>query len=535
MCGIVFNLIHQKDTTIDGSLNNRGPDNYDVFADNLITMQFYRLKINDLSDEGNQPMRIDNCVLICNGEIFNHESLINMFSFTPKSKSDCEVILHLYIHFKKIFKNQDKTLMDTVCNLLDGEFAFCLYDIELKKVFFARDPYGVRPLFFNYNTYSVASEIKAFSPNYQKDVFQFKPGHFAFITYRNSVFNFTPPQLYTDVFINEVGQQSINDLPFNNAQYDDILTNVKHLLTSSVEKRIMSDRSVCALLSGGLDSSLVAALLNKRLQYPLKTFSIGFKDSPDLFYANKVANHIQSDHTSIELEPNDFLNVIEKVIYTIESYDTTSVRASVANYLVSKYIADNTDCVVVFNGDYADEVCGGYKYLKNCTDETEFQKDCINRVRDICYFDSLRSDRTISNNGLEARVPFADKSFVQYYMTIPPKYRMSNTQIEKKIIRDAFAYDNLLPEEILWRPKEAFSDGVSKSTNSWGDIIKQFIDINVSDHDFNYNNNMNFKLKETFFYHKIFSKFYKNDNIIPYLWMPRFCDHTIIDPSARKL
>lgn len=536
MCGISINLVSERDI-LNNSLTHRGPDNYDIFVDNCVKMQFYRLKINDLSNAGNQPMQIGNCVLICNGEIFNHESLINMFSFQTQSKSDCEVIIHLYLHFKNIYNNREKTIMDTVCNLLDGEFVFCLYDIELQKIFYARDPYGVRPMFFNDKTYSAASELKAFDSKYHESVHQFKPGHFAIVKNdeQSQLHRFTPPQLYTEIFIHEPHQQYINDLPFTDESYNDILVNVKRLLTRAVTKRLMSERNVCALLSGGLDSSLIAALVSKKLQYPLKTFSIGFKESPDLFYANKVAEHIKSEHTSIELEPSDFLNAIETVIQTIESYDTTSVRASVGNYLVSKYISDNTDCVVVFNGDYADEVCGGYKYVKNCTNEVEFQKDCINRVRDICYYDSLRSDRSISNHGLEARVPFADKLFVQYYMTIPPKYRMSNMQLEKKIIREAFANDNLLPDDILWRPKEAFSDGVSQANNSWGDIVKQFVDSQVSDEEFESHNYMKFKLKETYFYHKIFSKYYKNDNIIPYLWMPRFCDGTIDDPSARKL
>jgi len=298
---------------------------------------------------------------------------------------------------------------------------------------------------------------------------------------------------------------------------------------------MMADRDICALLSGGLDSSLVASIVAKHSPNKLKTFSIGLKDSPDLYYADIVAKHIQSEHTSIELDKEDFLNAIHDVIKTIESYDTTSVRASVGNYLVSKYIKENTDCVVVFNGDYADEVCGGYKYFKQCTDPEVFHDECVRLVKDICYFDSLRSDRCIAAHGLEARVPFSDKDFVHYYLSIHPILRMSNYQIEKNILRKAFENTNLLPGEILWRKKEAFSDGVSKPNESWADIIANFVNEQVSDEEFKINNTNDFKLKETYFYHKIFSKYYKNDKVIPYLWMPKFCSGDVIDPSARKL
>ena len=184
----------------------------------------------------------------------------------------------------------------------------------------------------------------------------------------------------------------------------------------------MSDREICCLLSGGLDSSLVAGLVSQYFPpYTVKTFSIGLKGSTDLEYAQKVADHIKSDHTNIEVSKEDFINAIEEVIHTIESYDTTTVRASVGNYLVSKYIKDNTECKVVFNGDYSDEVCGGYKYMSHCNDEDEFHKECIRLVEDIHFFDSLRSDRCISAHGLEARVPFADKDFVNLYKSIPKK------------------------------------------------------------------------------------------------------------------
>jgi len=517
MCGISFYLNIYKNI-VTNNLSHRGPDNYSIYKNDHVTMQFNRLKINDLSDNGNQPICLNNCVLICNGEIFNHEELKKYYQFETISNSDCEIIIHMYLYLKNKYDNIYQ-IMDILCNSLDGEFAFCLYDQMQDFVFFARDPFGVRPIFYDTKTFSLASELKAFDDH--THVKQFPPRHFALIT------NYSDISLFPyDV------------ISYNKFTYEDnesILNNVRTLFTNAVLKRMMADRDICALLSGGLDSSLVASIVAKHSPNKLKTFSIGLKDSPDLYYADIVAKHIQSEHTSIELDKEDFLNAIHDVIKTIESYDTTSVRASVGNYLVSKYIKENTDCVVVFNGDYADEVCGGYKYFKQCTDPEVFHDECVRLVKDICYFDSLRSDRCIAAHGLEARVPFSDKDFVHYYLSIHPILRMSNYQIEKNILRKAFENTNLLPGEILWRKKEAFSDGVSKPNESWADIIANFVNEQVSDEEFKINNTNDFKLKETYFYHKIFSKYYKNDKVIPYLWMPKFCSGDVIDPSARKL
>lgn len=517
MCGIYFFFNEHKNTLIN-SLSHRGPDDFSTFKNDRIQMHFNRLKVNDLSENGNQPLSFNNCRLICNGEIFNHEELKLFHHFSTVSNSDCEIIIHMYLYLKNKYDNIYQ-IVDMLCNSLDGEFSFCLYDELQDFVICARDPLGVRPLFYDTQTLSFASELKAFKDH--THVRQFQPRHFAIITEQTNIAIFPYDVISYNKFIYD--------------DYSTMLSTIKHLFTSAVKKRLMSDRNICALLSGGLDSSLVAAIVAKHTHTPLKTFSIGLKDSPDLHYANIVARHINSDHTSIVLDKKDFLNAIEEVIMTIESYDTTTVRASVGNYLVSKYIKEHSDCVVVFNGDYADEVCGGYKYFKQCSDPDVFHEECVRLVKDICYFDSLRSDRSISAHGLEARVPFADKDFVHYYLSIHPLLRMSNHQIEKCMLRKAFEYSNLLPEEILWRNKEAFSDGVSKPDESWSDIITSFVNEHVSDEEFNQYNTKQFKLKETYFYHKLFSKYYKNDNIIPYLWMPKFCDPNVIDPSARKL
>lgn len=520
MCGINFYINEYSTNNKSNALHHRGPDNFKMFKDEFVTMEFNRLKINDLTEVGDQPLLINDCVLICNGEIFNHHELKLKYNFDCKSKSDCEVIIHLYVMLKKQ-KNNIYDIIHTLCDNLDGEFAFCLYDIKQKFVIVSRDPYGVRPLFYDSKRFSFASEMKAFIKH--TNVQQFPPGSFVLISdYTSMSYVFPYRSLCNNIYTYESDE--------------DILQKINVLFTNAVKKRIMSERSVCALLSGGLDSSLVASLVSREMKLnKLKTFSIGLEGSPDLYYAQKVADFIQSEHTSIIVTKDDFLNCIEEVIKTIESYDTTTVRASVGNYLVSKYIANNSDCVVVFNGDYSDEVCGGYKYFKNCRDSELFHEECCRLVKDICFFDSLRSDRSISANGLEARVPFADKDFVSYYLSIHPALRMSCDRIEKYLLRKAFEKENLLPMEVLWREKEAFSDGVSKSTNSWADILRQYIDEQISNEEFEIENKNNFVLKETYFYHKIFKKYYGNDHVIPYLWMPKFCGDNIIDPSARKL
>jgi len=519
MCGILFCLKQFPNTKDHNVLKHRGPEDTSKFENEHVQMVFNRLKINDTSEKGNQPMWFHENVLICNGEIFNHKWLSTTYGFKMNSDSDCEVILHLYNHFKCNDENTNiYEIISKVCESLDGEFAFTLYDTKHDFVFFARDRYGVRPLFFDTNTYSFASEAKAFITT--KTVKQFPPGHFAILS------NYTHLS-YLFPYVNTIGSTK-----FILDDEETILINIKNLFEKSVEKRMMSDRNICALLSGGLDSSLVCSILAKK-QPGIKTFSIGMKGSPDLKFARMVAEHIKSDHTTIELDKKDFLEAIENVIRTIESYDTTTVRASVGNYLIAKYISSNSDCKVVFNGDYSDEVCGGYKYFKNCTDPNLFHEECCRLVKDICYFDSLRSDRTISQFGLEARVPFADNAFVEYYLSIHPVLRMSNHRIEKYMLRKAFddEIDPLLPSSVLWREKEAFSDGVSIETESWSDVLTSYVEDLVEQKEFE---KSKFQLKETFYYYSIYTKYF-DGNLIPYLWMPKFCDDKIIDPSARKL
>lgn len=518
-------------------IRDRGPNNTQHCLIDNIYLGFHRLAINDLSENGNQPMQLNNYFLVCNGEIFNYKKLKEEFNFEFRSNSDCEIILHLYDYF---VKENRKDIFNIICNLLDGEFAFILYDGNKQKTYIARDPYGVRPLFFGrseFGDYVFSSELKGMC-NLVESANQFNPGKYMVLK-NNNIDNLLKNK---NIICYSTKYHNIDTNMIDNSKHieDNIIEEINSVFKEAVYKRMMSDREICSLLSGGLDSSLVSAILSKKLgPNKLKTFSIGLKGSPDLEYAKNVAEHIKSIHHSIEIEEEEFLNYIEEVIYKIESYDITTVRASVGNYLVGKYIKENSNCKVVFNGDFSDEVAGGYRYFKNTSNPDMFHNECVRLLENIHYYDCLRSDRSISTHGLECRVPFADKDFVNYYMSIDSKLRMSDKRIEKYLIRKAFEKENLLPEEVLWRKKEAFSDGVTSETRSWHKIIEEFVDKKISDNDFKtLQNNFSFNkplTKEALYYRIIFERTYnKFENIIPYFWMPKWCGD-VSDPSAREI
>jgi asparagine synthase (glutamine-hydrolysing) len=342
--------------------------------------------------------------------------------------------------------------------------------------------------------------------------------------------------------------------------YNEIYNNV----SNAVYKRVIgtTERPIACLLSGGLDSSLIACLVNKFLKTKnennvLNTFSIGLQGSEDLKYAKIVANHLKSIHHEIIVSEDDFFNAIPEVIKNIESYDTTTVRASVGNYLIGKYIKENSDCKVIFNGDGADELMGGYLYFKQSPNEYEFDKETRRLLNDIHIFDVLRSDRCISVHGLEPRTPFLDRQWVEFYLSIDRNLRYNTTKnnCEKYLIRKTFDLlePELLPKEVLWRTKEAFSDGVSSLNKSWFEIIQEKINNKMNVTHYNEEHNLeyqlislinNYKLSEisinkpdTYekaYYRMIYNRYYnKTDHLIPYFWMPKFVKAN--DASARTL
>ena len=541
MCGFFAymgsEISNDKLKTNFQKIQYRGPD--DTSSKEVgpnVRFMFHRLEIIGTGSNGNQPMQLpndNNYSLICNGEIYNYKHLNEKYGFPSNSGSDCEVILHLYKKF-----GIKKTI-----TLLDGVFAFALYDKKLDIMFAARDQFGVRPSFFGSNNgeYMISSEAKVIS-DLCETVYPFPPG---------SWWGSDSPSTFSScgTFGYEAYEET-RDKP-------DILLGIRKTLVASVEKRLMSEREIGCLLSGGLDSSLIAALvcrMNDGLRLrdgrwtpkgkvgkeKIKTFSIGMSGSPDLKYAKIVSDYIGSEHHEVLLTQEEFLSAIEEVIYKIESYDTTTVRASVGNYLVSKYIKDNTDCKVIFNGDGADEVCCGYVYNAKAPTPLDLQKESVKLLGDIHIFDVLRSDRSISSNGLEPRTPFLDKEFVDFYLSIDPGRKMfdKKDRIEKHLLREAFEKDKLLPHDVLWRHKCAFSDGVSDIKKSWHQIIKEFVDSKITDEEFSLESKQIIHckpvLKESFYYRKLFSNYFPNClNLIPYFWMPNWSDSD--DPSAREL
>lgn len=524
MCGIFFAAkLHQSKESIEYNFNkskSRGPDDCKFLDLDEYYMGFHRLSINGLNSKSNQPFCKNGIYMICNGEIYNFKELYFNIGIKPETESDCEIILDLYMLYP----------IDYFITLLDGVFAFIIYDTRNNIVNVARDPYGVRPLFCSEDFYYFSSELKQIHNLTTKKIFQFNPGHYIIIDNNNPTIKFKKYQSLMQFTLPPCHQyKSFND---EVGFYRSI---VKNNLISAVKKRLLSDRPIACLLSGGLDSSLITSIVCQLTKYnnpvKLKTFSIGLKGSTDLAYAQKVAKYLNTDHTEILLTEDEFFNSIPTVIEKIESYDTTTVRASVGNYLISKYISENSDAKVIFNGDGSDEITGGYLYFNKAPNNLLFDYEIKNLLNNIHYFDVLRSDRCISSCGLEPRTPFLDKTFVNMYLSIPLHYRRQ-FEMEKKLLRDSFI--EFLPDFVLYRKKEAFSDGVSSIDRSWYKIINEKL-INIDIPNFKYNvDYLTPKSKEQLYYRYIFEqKFPGREKIIPYFWMPKWSNTK--DPSARTL
>jgi len=536
MCGI-FGILNnnQSDNIVSDCFlkgKKRGPEMSVLTNINENTIfGFHRLAINGLNAGANQPLTVEQCILICNGEIYNYKELYKESGCTATTESDCEIIIHLYLKYG----------IQQTLHVLDGEFAFALYDTKQNKLFLARDPYGVRPLYlfhdihtFN-NTIGFASELKCLN-NLQKPydkthspVSHFKPGTYSEYTYKD----------YWKLYLQNISYNMPSLFQNTDINYSE---NLCKYLNLAVKKRVENtDRPVACLLSGGLDSSLVAALACKYYKGTLETYSIGLEGSEDLKYSQIVADHIGSKHTQIVVSSEEFFDVIPEVIKSIESYDTTTVRASVGNWLIGKYIREHSEAKVILNGDGADELMGGYMYMHFAPDSIEFDKECRRLLEDIHMFDVLRSDKCISSHGLEPRTPMLDRSFVMYYLSIPREERCKGV-MEKFLIRKAFdVYEPvLLPQEVLWRTKEAFSDGVSSKEKSWYLITQEYITNIINDETFDkwaysvvysYNNPIT---EEQKYYRYIFENYYRDTGkVVPYFWMPKYVEAK--DASARTL
>jgi asparagine synthase (glutamine-hydrolysing) len=555
MCGI-FAILNDNNNSSNEILQRefvkgerRGPEasNLNSIDTNCI-LGFHRLAINGLNDESNQPLIIDDIILICNGEIYNFYGLYELMDIKPTTGSDCEVIIHLYLKYG---------IAKTV-NMLHGVFAFILYDTRpsVCKLFIARDPLGVRPLYYMKNKYlneeylyGFSSELKCLEYFYNKDyseknIIHFKPGTYSIFSYINKNF-IIDSEFIPYYFLSYSRNAYCYDIDIDIKL---IYRNIqKHLLDSVYARCLITERPIACLLSGGLDSSLITALVNhyyhtNNMPNKLETYSIGLTGSDDLRHARIVADYLGTNHTEIIVTENKMFETIEDVIQANESYDTTTTRASIGNYLLGQYISKHSSAKVIFNGDGSDELFGGYLYMNKCIDSYEFDKETRRLLQDIHLFDVLRSDKSISSHGLEPRTPFLDKKFVSYVLSIEPTIRNHNINknIEKYLLRESFSeknflsYDDkqILPDQILWRRKEAFSDGVSSKDRSLYQVLQEKIAIKMTnDTGVYYEPNIE---TEKLYYKQIFNKFYPNcESIVPYYWMPKFTNAT--DPSARTL
>jgi asparagine synthase (glutamine-hydrolysing) len=548
-------------------ISHRGPDNSRFVVNGQRCLGFHRLAINGLTASGDQPFSLLDCQLVCNGEIYNHRKLVAKYGFTCASDSDCEVVIHLY----RLFGGD----MQATLRELDGVFSLVLIDRERGLVHVARDPFGVRSLYIGSSSeyerdISVASEMKALQ--HCDRVEQFPGGCYMTVSKNDqSRFDTRLQSYYPDLHLDET-QEVPYIYNFGTALLDDDVNAspevletracvlVRNLFELAVCKRLMSERPVGCLLSGGLDSSIVTALVVKfmaqaqaqapaqaQAQQPpiVDTYAIGLEGSVDLKWARRVSEYLGTRHHEVCLTEQQFLDAIDATVYQIESYDTTTVRASVGNYLVSKYIYDNTDNVVIFCGDMSDEIFGSYRGFTKAPSDHEFARENGRMVRDVRCFDLLRSDKSISGAGLEARVPFADKTFLEFVMSLPPWMKRfgegADYAVEKHLLRKAFG--SLLPEDVMWRRKEAFSDGVSGHERTWVQIIKEYVDQRVSDVEFSvaaelnkYEHNAPYD-KESYYYRTVFERHFPGKGraeTIPYFWRHPFCEG-VLDPSARLL
>jgi asparagine synthase (glutamine-hydrolysing) len=563
MCGIWLYLVKRESSqnnsyvnkeikNISDKIEPRGPDmgsekiikfnNYNLF------LKFYRLSIMDLSTLGMQPFSINEIDrkidLMCNGEIYNYEYLVDKYDLKSqlKSHSDCEVLIHLYklIGIEKLY---EELMGDNV----SGEFAFIIVDktTTTVKIHAARDMGGVRPLYVaNKFTEDNMLESLCFSsqlcgiPNKQEMYCeQFRP--YSYYTYS---FDVDSDNNLTYVSTDKV-EFNLRDIPITIYDEQEALEKIKNVFIKCVEQRMHSDRPMMFMCSGGLDSSLCAGIGSKfaeRHNQKIKTMSIGLEGGTDEKYARMVGEHINSEHLHVLCTEEEFLDAAKnRVIDTVESYDITTVRASTGQLIAAEKIKQLTDCKVVIIGDYSDEITGGYNETKYAPNIDEFKERIYELVENIHYFDAQRADRCIAMNGLEARTPFGDHRFIKLYLSIDPQLRIHRNGVEKYLLRKAFDSTDYIPKEVLWRPKEAFSDGVSSIKKSWYSILQEDIDKMYTEEDVEnaqkiYKHNIPYT-KESLHYRRRFCETFGDNtsNVIPYFWLPKWGN--VKDPSARIL
>ncbi len=492
---------------------SRGPDMQRIIEVGSVTLGFERLAIMGLTEEGMQPFTCGENAIVCNGEVYGFRKLKKELEseYSFKSDSDCEILLPLYEKYGlEMFRK------------LDAEYACIIYDAKRNDLVAARDPIGIRPLFYGYpkdGEIIFASEAKNLTGLVDR-IYPFPPGYY----YADGKFT-----CYRDM--TKVERVSGDSL-------EEVCKNIHDKLVAGIEKRLDADAPLGFLLSGGLDSSLVCAVSAKILKKPIRTFAIGMStDAIDLKYAKEVADFIGSDHTEIIITKEDVLAALREVIYVLGTFDITTIRASIGMYLICKAIHETTDVRVLLTGEISDELFG-YKYTDFAPDAKSFQEESEKRIRELYMYDVLRADRCISSNSMEARVPFGDLDFVEYVMSIQPELKMNKYKKGKYLLRHAFEGD-YLPESILMREKAAFSDAVG---HSMVDYLKEYAESVYTDEQYEekiatYSYVPPFT-KESLLYREIFESFYPGqaEMIVDY-WMPNksWEGCNVNDPSARVL
>lgn len=550
MCGIVsiFNIqeqtpeLRQQALRMSQKIRHRGPDWSGIYCGGSAILAHERLSIVD-PESGRQPLFSPDKkqVLAVNGEIYNHQDIRSRFSghYQYQTGSDCEVILSLYREMRAdtdfatlIFQGED-AVHARICQMLEelnGIFAFALYDAEHDEFLIARDPIGVIPLYIGYDNdgkVMVASELKALEG--QCDHYEpFLPGHYYYSKtpgmkryYTRDWFEYASMQKKYNI---DDSKKAAEQLAEAAPQEQAAVEQIHDALEASVKRQLMSDVPYGVLLSGGLDSSVISAIAEKfsairvenggetKAYWPrLHSFAVGLKGAPDLAKARLVAEHIGTVHHEINYTIQEGLDAIRDVIYFIETYDVTTVRASTPMYLLARVIR-SMGIKMVLSGEGADEVFGGYLYFHKAPDAKAFHEETVRKLGKLYLYDCLRANKSLAAWGIEGRVPFLDKKFLDVAMGMNPVLKMCpDKTIEKKVVRDAFA--DLLPEEVAWRQKEQFSDGVGYS---WIDTLKQITASAVSDEQmahaaerFPINPPQN---KEEYYYRSIFAEHFPSDS-----------------------
>jgi len=517
MCGILFVEGKTDQSAFQSSfetIHHRGPDMSRILSNPLGTFGFHRLAIMDVSEHGMQPFIDGDIMAVCNGEIYNEHAIKADFPDYPfQGHSDCEVLIPMYERYGI-----------EMCKRLDAEFAFILTDTINHRIIAARDPIGIRPLFYGFQKktrkIAFASEAKALI-GLCGEVHPFPIG----CVYDGGRF----------IRYHDITQTKAKPMTDDT----EIKTAIREKLIAGVQKRMMSDVPVGYLLSGGLDSSLVCAIAARSSDKPLTTFAIGMTtDAIDLKYAKQVADHLHSDHHEIFMTVPEVLKALPEVVRMLETYDITTIRASIGMYLLCQGIRKASDVKVLLSGEISDELFG-YKYTDFAPSAEAFQKESEKRLRELYEYDVLRADRCIAAWSLEARVPFGDLDFVSTVLAIDPTKKLNTRKMGKYWLRAAFEEGDYLPESILWRDKAAFSDAVG---HSMVDALKAQAELLYSDAMF-HEGVLKYAdcppiSKEALWYRDLFEQFYpKQSHWISAYWMPNkhWEGCAVNDPSARVL